>query len=346
MYDFAHPLEDAVENISHSICTLEFEDHRPLYDWCIENCDCVPPPRQYEFARLNLTQTIMSKRYLKKLVDEGVVDGWDDPRMPTICGLRRRGYTPESIRDFCDRIGVSKANSEVDAALLEHCVREDLNAKAKRIMAVLSPVKLVIENYPEGKTEMLEAENIPGDEIAGIRLVPFSREIYIEKEDFMEDPPKKFFRLTPGQEVRLKYAYIIQCENVVKDDKGEIIEIRCTYDPDSKSGGATAGRKVKGTLHWAEAHTAVRAEVRKFDYLLLPEDGEKKDFSARLNPASREVLSSALIEPEILKAGKGEQFQFLRQGYYCIDTKDTTDTKLAFNQIVGLKDSFAKSIVK
>lgn len=347
MYDFAHPLEDALEKISHSLCTLEFEAHRPLYDWCIENCDCVPPPRQYEFARLNLTQTIMSKRYLKKLVDEGMVDGWDDPRMPTICALRRRGYTPEAIRDFCDRIGIAKANSEVEAALLEHCVREDLNAKAKRIMAVLNPVRLVIDNYPEGKTEMLEAENLPGDENAGTRLVPFSREIYIEKEDFMEDPPKKFFRLAPGTEVRLKYAYIIRCESVIKDEKGEIMEIHCSYDPESKSGGATAGRKVKGTLHWAEVSTAVKAEVRKFDYLLLPEeDNEKKDFSERLNPASKEVLENALIEPEILKAKKGEQFQFMRQGYYCLDTKDTTDTKLVFNQIVGLKDSFTKAIAK
>jgi glutaminyl-tRNA synthetase len=340
MYDFAHPLEDAVEQISHSICTLEFEDHRPLYDWCIEHCDCVPPPRQYEFARLNLTQTIMSKRYLKKLVDEGVVDGWDDPRMPTISGLRRRGYTPEAIRDFCERIGVAKANSEVESALLEHCVREDLNTKAIRVMAVLKPIKLIIDNYPEGKTELLEAENLPGDEAAGTRQIAFSRELYIEEEDFMEEPVKKFFRLAPGQEVRLKYAYIIKCESFKKNENGKITEIHCTYDPESKSGGATAGRKVKGTLHWAEAHTFIPAEVRRYDYLLLPEEGEKKDFSERLNPASREILAGALVEPQLAAAAKGAQFQFLRQGYFCVDTHDTADGKLAINQIVGLKDSF------
>jgi glutaminyl-tRNA synthetase len=342
MYDFAHPLEDAVERVSHSICTLEFEDHRPLYDWIVENCECVPAPRQYEFARLNLTQTIMSKRYLKKLVDEGAVDGWDDPRMPTISGLRRRGYTPESIRDFCERIGVAKANSEVEASLLEHCVREHLNTAARRIMAVLHPVKLVIDNYPEGKTEYLPAENLPGDEAAGMREVPFSRELYIEAEDFMEDPPKKFFRLFPGGEVRLKYAYIVKCESVLKDADGNIEEIHCMYDPESKSGGATAGRKVKGTLHWVEAKTAVKADVRLYDYLLLPDDGEKRDFSERLNPESRIEVAGALVEPEALKAQPGDKFQFLRQGYFSVDTRDTAPGRMAFNRIVGLKDTWAK----
>ena len=333
MYDFAHPLEDAYEKITHSICTLEFEDHRPLYDWVIENCECVPAPRQYEFARLNLTRTIMSKRYLKRLVDEGFVSGWDDPRMPTISGLRRRGYTPESIRDFCDRIGVSKANSEVDAALLEHCVREHLNAVAPRRMAVLDPLKVVIGNY--SGTETLKSDNLP-DATGGSRDMPFSNEIYIERSDFMEDPPGRFHRLAPGREVRLKDAYIIKCEKVVKDGGGRVKELVCSYDPDSKTGGATAGRKVKGTLHWVDAATAVPCEIRLYDYLLRDGDG---DYMDRMNPESLTVLKGALIEKEGAKASAGDRFQFLRQGYFCVD-EDSAPGRLVFNRIVGLKDSY------
>ncbi|MGI5848450.1 MAG: glutamine--tRNA ligase/YqeY domain fusion protein [Christensenellales bacterium] len=337
MYDFAHPLGDAYEKISHSICTLEFEDHRPLYDWVIENCDCNPKPHQYEFARLNLSRTVMSKRYLKKLVDEGVVAGWDDPRMPTISGLRRRGYTPESIRDFCDRIGVAKSNSEVDVQLLEHCVREHLNNIAPRRMAILDPLKVVIENYgPE--TEIMRSENLPNNKAAGGRNVPFSREIYIERTDFMEDPPGKYFRLAPGKEVRLKDAYIIKCEKVVKDSSGNIIELVCSYDPGSKTGGPTAGRKIKGTLHWVDAATAVPCEIRLYDYLLTEEPNG--DFMDRLNQGSVTVLKNALIEKEGVDAAVGEKFQFIRQGYFCVDP-DSGD-RLVFNQIVGLKDSFSK----
>ena len=338
MYDYAHPLEDAYEKITHSICTLEFEDHRPLYDWVVENCECDPAPHQYEFARLNQTRTIMSKRYLKKLVDEGFVSGWDDPRMPTISGLRRRGYTPESIRDFCDRIGVAKSNSEVDARLLEHCVREHLNETAPRRMAVLDPVKVVIENYPEDG-ELLASENMPGSD--DTRAVPFSREIYIEREDFMENPPGKFFRLSPGKEVRLKNAYIIRCEQVIKDENGNVTELRCSYDPDSKSGGATAGRKVKGTLHWVDAKTALPCTVRLYDYLLT-EDSEG-DFMDRLNPESITVLENALIEQAGANAAVGDKFQFIRQGYFRVD-EDSTGGRLVFNRIVSLKDSFSRTL--
>jgi glutaminyl-tRNA synthetase len=272
MYDYAHPISDALENITHSICTLEFEDHRPLYDWVLEACDFpAPRPQQIEFARLNLNNTVMSKRKLRLLVEGGHVSGWDDPRMPTISGLRRRGYTPEAIRDFCDRIGVAKSNSTVDIAMLEHCIREDLNKRAARAMVVLRPLKLVIENYPEGQIEELVAENNPEDESMGTRTIPFGREIYIEQDDFMEVPVKKFFRLAPGQEVRLKHAYIIKCESVVKDEAGNLVEIRCSYDPETKSGGANSGRKVKGTLHWVCAAKAVKAEVRLYDYLLTDE---------------------------------------------------------------------------
>ncbi len=335
MYDFAHPLEDAYEGITHSVCTLEFEDHRPIYDWFVAHCGCEHTPHQYEFARLNLTRTIMSKRYLKQLVDEKVVDGWDDPRMPTISGLRRRGYTPESIRDFCERIGVAKANSEVDIALLEHCVREDLNAHATRVMAVIDPIKLTITNYPEGQTEQLTAVNNPNDEHSKTHEVTFSKHLYIERSDFMEVPVKKFFRLFVGGEVRLKYAYIIKCEGVVKDEDGNIVEILCTYDEKSKSGGENASRKVKGTLHWAEASTAVDVTVYEFDHLLNEGEG---DFSQRINKDSIQTFQNAKAEPYINQSQPGDKFQFLRQGYYCRDSKETEN--LTFNKIVALKDSF------
>ena len=340
MYDFAHPLEDAYEKISHSICTLEFEAHRPLYDWVVENCECVPAPHQYEFARLNITRTIMSKRYLKRLVDEGIVSGWDDPRMPTISGLRRRGYTPESIRDFCARVGVAKANSEVDARLLEHCVREDLNEKADRIMAVLDPVKLVIDNYPDGKTEMMTAENKPGSEET--HEVPFSKNLYIEREDFMEVAPNnKYFRLAVGKEVRLKNAYIIRCTGVDKDEDGNITLIHCEYDPLSKTGDVNSARKVKGTLHWVEADTALKATVRLYDYLLTEEEAD--DYMDRFNKDSLKVLES-VIEPHALTLEKEDKLQFMRQGYFVADEKEFSKDNLVFNKIVSLKDSFVKAM--
>ena len=342
MYDFAHPLSDAIENITHSLCTLEFEDHRPFYDWLLEvlGFDKNTRPRQIEFARLNVTNTITSKRKLRQLVEEGHVRGWDDPRMPTLSGLRRRGYTPASIRDFCERIGVAKSNSTVDVAMLEHCVREDLNEHAARVMAVLHPLKVVLTNYPEDKSEELLAENHPtrGDK----RYVPFSREIYIEREDFMEEPPKKFFRLRPGGEVRLKHAYIIKCEEVVKDEKGEITELRCTYDPESKSGGSAANRKVKGTLHWVSANDALDAEVRLYDYLLKTDNEETTaDFIASLNPHSLEVIEGAKVEPSLARTAEGTHYQFLRTGYFVVD-KDTRPDRLVFNRVVGLKDSWGK----
>ncbi|MEX5284697.1 glutamine--tRNA ligase/YqeY domain fusion protein [Selenomonas sputigena] len=344
MYDFAHPLSDAIENITHSLCTLEFEDHRPFYDWLLEalGFDSNTRPRQIEFARLNVTNTITSKRKLRQLVEEGHVRGWDDPRMPTISGLRRRGYTPAAIRDFCERIGVAKANSTVDVAMLEHCVREDLNEHAGRVMAVLHPLKIVLTNYPEGQTEELLAENHPTR--GGHRYVPFSRELYIEREDFMEDPPKKFFRLRPGGEVRLKHAYIIKCEEVVKDAAGEVVELRCTYDAESKSGGAAAGRKVKGTLHWVSAGEALDAEVRLYDYLLKTEEESEPagDFIASLNPRSLEVIENAKIEPSVARTAQGTHYQFLRTGYFVVD-KDTEKGRLVFNRVVGLKDSWGKA---
>ena len=342
MYDFAHPLSDAIENITHSLCTLEFEDHRPFYDWLLEvlGFDKNTRPRQIEFARLNVTNTITSKRKLRQLVEEGHVRGWDDPRMPTISGLRRRGYTPASIRDFCERIGVAKSNSTVDVAMLEHCVREDLNEHAARVMAVLHPLKVVLTNYPEDKSEELLAENHPTR--GGKRYVPFSRELYIEREDFMEEPPKKFFRLRPGGEVRLKHAYIIKCEEVVKDEKGEITELRCTYDPESKSGGSAANRKVKGTLHWVSAKDAMDAEVRLYDYLLKTDDEETTaDFIASLNPHSLEVIEGAKVEPSLARTAEGTHYQFLRTGYFVVD-KDTRPDRLVFNRVVGLKDSWGK----
>ncbi len=349
MYDFAHPLSDALEGITHSICTLEFADHRPLYDWFIENVDygkeIYGRPQQIEFARLNLTYTVMSKRKLRLLVEKGIVRGWDDPRMPTIAGLRRRGYTPEAIRDFCERIGVAKRNSTVDIALLEHCIREDLNLRAPRVMAVLRPLKVVITNYPEGQVEWLTTENNVEQPEMGTREIPFSREIYIEQEDFMEDPPKKYFRLRPGGEVRLKSAYIIKCEEVIKDDQGNIVELHCTYDPDSKTGGPNAGRKVKGTLHWVSAAHALPAEVRLYDNLFLkenPDDEEEgTEFTEFLNPNSLEVLTDCLVEPSLKDAPVESRYQFLRQGYFVVDP-DSTSERLVFNRIVGLRDTWAK----
>jgi len=350
MYDYAHPLSDALENITHSICTLEFADHRPLYDWIIENVDysgeASSRPQQIEFARLNLSHTVMSKRKLRELVEQGFVDGWDDPRMPTISGLRRRGYTPEAIKDFCDRIGVAKRNSVVDIALLEHCIREDLNRNAPRVMAVLRPLKVVIENYPSDQIEWLEAENNPEDASAGIRKIPFSQVIYIEQEDFMEDPPKKFHRLAPGREIRLKHAYIIKCENVIKNpETGEILELRCSYDPESKRGGATSNRKVKGTSHWVSASHAIAAEIRLYDHLFLdenPDDLEEGiDFKSRLNPNSLEILNSCQVEPSLANAEPGSRYQFLRQGYFCLDPNSSSN-KLIFNRIVSLRDTWAK----
>ena len=346
MYDYAHPLEDYYEKITHSVCTLEFEDHRPLYDWVLNILNLPDPPQQIEFARLNLTNTVMSKRKLRKLVEEGYVVGWDDPRMPTIAGLRRRGYTPESIQNFCDRIGVSKSNSMVDVCFLEHCIREDLNLRVPRVMGVLHPLKLVIDNYPGDITEEMESENNPEDPNSGTRKIPFSGIIYIEREDFQEDPPKKYFRLAPGCEVRLKNAYIIKCEGFIRDEKtGEIKEVHCTYDPESKSGKPGAKRKVKGTLHWVSADHALKAEVRLYDYLLLDqnqgreEQEEEKDFIKQLNPNSLEVLISCLVEPSLAGAVPGSRYQFMRKGYFCVDPDSKSD-KLVFNRIVSLRDTW------
>ena len=343
MYDFAHPLEDAIENISHSVCTLEFEDHRPFYDWLLDSLgfDVNTRPRQIEFARLDLTNTITSKRKLRQLVEENYVRGWDDPRMPTICGLRRRGYTPASIRNFCNEIGVAKSNSVVDVAMLEHCVREDLNNNANRVMAVLNPLKVILTNVDESAVEYLTAENHP--KLGGSRYVPFTREIFIERDDFMEDAPKKFFRLKPGGEVRLKYAYIIKCNEVIKDAEGNVIELHCTIDPTSKSGGATANRKIKGTIHWVSASHALKAEVRLYDYLLKTDENGNvpDDFIAALNPDSLIVVENALIEPSVKWTAAGTHYQFLRLGYFVVDY-DTTPDKLVFNRVVGLKDSWAK----
>jgi glutaminyl-tRNA synthetase len=345
MYDFAHGQSDSIETITHSICTLEFEDHRPLYDWIIDTLD-VYHPQQIEFARLNLAYTLLSKRKLLQLVEGKHVAGWDDPRMPTISGLRRRGYTPESIRDFCERIGVAKANSTVEMALLEHCLREDLNKRALRLMAVLRPLKVVLVNYPEGQVEELDSPNNPEDPEAGSRKIPLSRELYIEQEDFMEDAPKKFFRLAPGKEVRLKSAYIIKCEEVIKDSSGNITELRCTYDPDSKSGGATAGRKIKGTLHWVSAQHAKSAEVRMYSHLFTKEnpadDKESSDLKSALNPESLETLKDCKVEPALAEAQPGDRFQFLRMGYFCADAKDYLSTAPVFNRAVTLRDTWAK----
>ncbi len=341
MYDYAHPIEDAIEGITHSICTLEFEDHRPLYDWVVNECEMEKKPRQIEFARLNLTNTVMSKRFLKSLVDEGVVDGWDDPRMPTVAGLRRRGYTPEAIRNFCSEIGVSKASSIVDAQMLEHFIREDLHAKAPRTMGVISPLKVIITNYPEGQVEMLDIENNPDDPSVGTRQIPFSREIYIEQEDFMEVPVKKYFRLFPGNEVRLKGAYFIKCNDFVKDENGNIVELHCTYDIETKSGSGFTGRKVKGTIHWIDANHSVPAEFRLFESLILDEEaGEEKSFLERINPNSMEVLQG-YVEESMKEAKPQDKFQFFRHGYFNVDPKYTTDNKVVFNRIVSLKSSFS-----
>ncbi|WP_409303376.1 glutamine--tRNA ligase/YqeY domain fusion protein [Peribacillus sp. SCS-155] len=343
MYAFAHPLEDAIEGVTHSICTLEFEDQRPLYDWVVENCNMESTPRQYEFGRLNLTNTVMSKRKLKQLVEEGYVDGWDDPRMPTISGLRRRGFTPEAIRAFCQEIGVSKTSGVVDSRMLDHFVREDLKLKAPRTMGVLRPLKVVITNYPEGQTEMLDAEINPEVPEMGIRQIPFSREIYIEQDDFMENPPSKYFRLFPGNEVRLKHAYFIKCEEVIKDENGNVIELRCTYDPETKSGTGFTGRKVKGTIHWVEATQAIQAEFRLYQPLILDEEmneeEEGKSFLERVNPNSLEILKG-FVEPNMADVKAQDKFQFFRHGYFNVDPKHTATDHLVFNQIVELKSSF------
>ncbi|WP_216830128.1 glutamine--tRNA ligase/YqeY domain fusion protein [Alkalihalobacterium elongatum] len=340
MYDFAHPLGDAIEGVTHSLCTLEFEDHRPLYNWVVEHCEMEATPKQIEFARLNLTNTIMSKRNLKQLVDENVVDGWDDPRMPTISGLRRRGFTAESIRNFCREIGVARSYSTVDVQMLEHFAREDLKLKAPRTMGVIKPLKVVITNYPEGQVEMLDAEINPENPEMGTRQIPFSREIYIEQEDFMENPPKKYFRLFPGNEVRLKHAYFIKCEEVIKDDNGNVVELRCTYDPETKSGTGFTGRKVKGTLHWVEATNAVPAEFRLYNPLILDEEKEEgKTFLDHINPNSLEVFKG-FVEPNMIEAKENDKFQFFRHGYFNVDPKDTKEAQLVFNLIVSLKSSF------
>ncbi len=343
MYDYAHGESDSIEKVTHSICTLEFDVHRPLYDWFIEKLE-IFPSHQYEFARLNLTYTVMSKRKLLQLVQEGLVMGWDDPRMPTIVGLRRRGYTPESIHAFADKVGVAKRDNVIDLGLLEFCIREDLNKRAERRMAVLNPLKVVITNYPEDKQEFVQCVNNPEDETAGKRDVPFSREIYIERDDFMEEPPKKYFRLSPGKEVRLRYAYLIKCEEVIKNDAGEIVELRCTYDPMSKGGQSSDGRKVKGVIHWVSAKDAVPAEIRLFDRLFsseTPDDVEEgKTFKDNLNPESLTIVNG-YIEPALNGVKTGEKFQFERLGYFCAD-KDSTAEKMVFNRTVTLKDSWAK----
>jgi glutaminyl-tRNA synthetase len=346
MYDFTHCLSDAVEHVTHSLCSLEFQDHRPLYDWFVEQAPVPAKPRQIEFARLNLTFTVMSKRKLLELVRGGYVDGWDDPRLPTLCGLRRRGFTPKAIRAFCDRIGVAKRDSMVDVGLLEHAVREDLNQRAQRLMAVLDPLKVVITNYPEDQVEELEAINNPEDAEMGARKVPFSRELYIERADFREDPPKKFFRLAPGREVRLRYAYFITCQEVVKDaETGEITELRCTYDPQTRGGSAPDGRKVRGTLHWLSAAHAEPIEVRIYDRLFIKENpselAEGEDFTDHLNPDSLQVNPKALIEPMGANVPPGENVQFERQGYFCVDP-DSRDGKPIYNRTVSLKDTWAK----
>ncbi len=336
MYDFAHPIEDAIEGITHSICTLEFEDHRPLYDWVLQEVGWWPtPPQQIEFARLNITNTVMSKRYLKALVDDRVVDGWDDPRMPTIAGLRRRGYTPEAIRDFCERIGVAKANSTVDVSLLEHCVREDLKTKVQSRNVIENPIKVIITNYPEDQSEECEIENNAQVPEMGTRMVPFSRELWVDGADFMEVPVKKYFRLFPGNEVRFKGAYFITCNEVVKNEDGSIKELLCTYDPETRSGSGFEGRKVKGTIHWVDAKTAVKIKIRNYNYLMVPdENGENQ-----LNPASVEE-TFGYAEPAIADAQPGERFQFFRHGYYIADSKLTTDEEKVFNRIVDLKSSW------
>jgi glutaminyl-tRNA synthetase len=342
MYDFAHPIQDALEHITHSLCSLEYEDHRPLYNWVIENCSVPSRPRQIEFARLNLTYTVMSKRKLRRLVEEGIVSGWDDPRMPTIRGLRRRGYTPESLRNFCERIGVSKVDSTVDYAFLEHCLREDLNLRARRVMAVLRPVKLTITNYPEGKTEYFDVENNPLKPEEGTRKVSFSRNLWIEADDFMEVPVKKYNRLYPGNEVRLKSAYIVKCTGCVKDENGNVVEVLAEYDPETRGGNTPDGRKVRGTIHWVDASSCVSAEVRLYDKLFLDPDPEEdgKDYMECLNPDSLEILKDCKVEKSLENAEAPAYFQFLRMGYFCLDNVDSRPGALVFNRSVSLKDSF------
>lgn len=340
MYDFAHPIEDAVEGVTHSICTLEFEDHRPLYDWVVKELEFENPPKQIEFAKLYLKNVITGKRYIKKLVEDGVVDGWDDPRLVTISALRRKGVTPESIRMFMELSGVSKANSTSDTAMLDYCVREDLKLKSKRMMAVLNPIKLVIDNYPEGQTELLEVENNQDNEALGKRQVSFSKELYIEREDFMEEPPKKYFRLFPGNEVRLKNAYFVKCVGYEKDDKGNVTVVHCTYDPETKSGSGFEGRKVKGTIHWVDAATAVDATVRLYENLIQDGDEVLLDDYSNLNPNSLIELKDCKLEAAFKGTPKGEAFQFLRNGFFCTDTKDSTEDQLVFNRIVSLKSSY------
>ncbi|MDF1544006.1 MAG: glutamine--tRNA ligase/YqeY domain fusion protein [bacterium] len=348
MYDFTHCLSDAIEGITHSVCTLEFENNRALYDWFIENVNTKHTPHQYEFARLELTHTLMSKRKLLKLVEDGIVVGWDDPRLPTIAGIRRRGYPPEAMRTLAERVGVAKKrDTMVEYGFLEHAVRENLNLTANRVMAVLDPLKLVIENYPEDKSETFEIVNNPEDESAGSRQVPFSREVYIERGDFMEEPPRKFFRLSPGREVRLRGAYLVTCESVVKDpDTGEVVELRCKYDPESRGGDAPDGRKVKGTLHWVSASHAVEAEVRLYDHLFLRENmndiPEGSEFTDFLNPDSLTVVKNSKLEPSVANASAGDRFQFLRHGYFCVDSEDSEPNKLVFNRTVSLRDSWGK----
>ncbi len=344
MYDWAHGQSDSIEGVTHSLCDLAYEEHRPLYDWFLDQLG-IFHPRQIEFARLNMTYTVLSKRYLLRLVEEGHVNGWDDPRMPTIAGMRRRGYTPEAIREFLNRIGVAKSDNLVDIALLEHCLREDLNKRTPRVMAVLRPLRLVIENYPEGQVEELEAINNPEDESAGTRRVPFSRVLYVERDDFREDPPKKWFRLAPGREVRLKHAYYVTCTEVVKDEKGEVVELRCTYDPASRGGWTEDGRKVRGTLHWVSAAHALDAEVRLYDYLFTTPDPAEVlkagSFEEYINPHSLEVLTGCKVEPSLAGAEPGSRYQFLRLGYFCVDP-DTKPGHLVFNRTIGLRDTWAK----
>ena len=341
MYDFAHGQSDSVEGVTHSICTMEYEDHRPLYDWLLDSLD-VYHPQQIEFARLNLSHTVMSKRKLAQLVNEGHVSGWDDPRMPTLAGLRRRGYTPESIRRFCELVGVAKRQNVIEIALLEHAIRDDLNARASRVLAVLRPLKVVIENYPEDQVEHLDAVNNPEDPDAGARQVPFSRELYIERDDFMEDPPKKFFRLAPGREVRLRYGYFITCTEVVKDEAGEVVELRCTYDPKTRGGQSPDGRKVKGTIHWVSARHAIEAEVRLYEHLFTSErPDDEDDFLSTLNPDSLEVVADAKVEPCLADARPGERFQFERLGYFAVDP-DSGPGSPVFNRTVSLRDTWAK----
>ncbi|MCX5634213.1 MAG: glutamine--tRNA ligase/YqeY domain fusion protein [Phycisphaerae bacterium] len=344
MYDWAHGIEDSIEKITHSICTLEFENHRPLYDWFLDALE-IYHPQQIEFARLNLTYTVMSKRKLLKLVQDGRVWGWDDPRMPTICGMRRRGYSPQAVRNFCDKISVNKFNSTVDFALLQHCLREELNKSSPRVMAILNPLKVIVENYPEGKVEYLDAINNPEDPSAGTRQIPFSREIYIERDDFMEEAPKKFYRLAPGREVRLRYAYFITCTNVIKDSAGNITELRCTYDPATRGGDAPDGRKVKSTLHWVCAKNAIDAEARIYEHLFTKENpdetGEGQDFTAFINPNSLKVLNGCKIEPYLKDAKPLSRWQFERLGYFCLDS-DSKDGKLIFNRTATLRDEWAK----